>query len=165
MNCWPPKASVKLYWQVSACPCGAFSATQTYRHQAANVSKKKTAKAVVTKTDVKACPHMLECLDARVLRHACGFDFKRQSCPLVSMPKAMGLIEVSLELSSSADVQGNAMRPAAQHFGVAQFQGDYINTLLFQKLDESRLISIDHDQIRIDAECIHVDPVAPDAFG
>ena len=31
------------------------------------------------------------------------------------------LIEVSLERSSSADVQGNAMKPTAQHFGVPQF--------------------------------------------
>ena len=36
------------------------------------------------------------------------------------------LIEVSLELPPSADVQGNAMRPAGQHLGVTQFQGDYI---------------------------------------
>ena len=89
---------------------------------------------------------------------------KRQSCPLVSMPKAMRLIEVSLERSSSADVQGNAMGPTPQHFGVPQFQGDYVKTLLLQKFYESRLISSDHDQIRIDAECIHVDPVTPNAF-
>src|SRR6266446_2728454 len=59
MNCWPPKTSVKLYWQVSACPCGAFSATHTYRLQAANVSKKKTAKPVA-KIGVRTSPRMLE---------------------------------------------------------------------------------------------------------
>ena len=57
------------------------------------------------------------------------------------------------------------MEPAAQHFGVPQFQGDYIKTLLLQKLYERRLISIDHDQIRIDAECIHIDPVTANALG
>ena len=57
------------------------------------------------------------------------------------------------------------MRPTTQHLGVAQFQGDYIKPLLFQKLDQSRLISIDYDQIRTDAECVHVDPVTPNAFG
>jgi hypothetical protein len=75
------------------------------------------------------------------------------------------LIEVSLELPPSADVQGNAMRPAGQHLGVTQFQGDYIEPVLFQEPDESRLVSINYDQIRADAECIHVDPVAPHAFG
>jgi hypothetical protein len=39
----------------------------------------------------------------------------------MSMAKAVCLIEVSLERSSSADVQGNAMEPTAQHFGVPQF--------------------------------------------
>ena len=57
------------------------------------------------------------------------------------------------------------MEPTAQHFGVPQFQRDYIKTLLLQKFYESRLISIDHDQIRTDAECIHIDPVTANAFG
>jgi hypothetical protein len=42
------------------------------------------------------------------------------------------LIEVSLERSSSSDVQGNAMGPAPQHFGVPQFYADYIKSLLLQ---------------------------------
>ena len=76
----------------------------------------------------------------------------------------MWLIEVSLERSRSADVQCNAMGPAAQHFGVAQFERNYIKTLLLQKFYEGRLISVDHDQIRIDAERIHIDPIAANAF-
>ena len=42
------------------------------------------------------------------------------------------LIEVSLERSSSSDVQGNAMGPAPQHFGVPQFYADYVKSLLLQ---------------------------------
>jgi len=45
------------------------------------------------------------------------------------------LTEVAIEPSRSANIQGNAMRPTAQHLGVAQFQGDYVKPLLFQKLD------------------------------
>ena len=37
--------------------------------------------------------------------------------------------------------------------------------MLLEELDERRLVSIDDDQIRIDAERIHIDPVATDAFG
>jgi hypothetical protein len=48
----------------------------------------------------------------------------------LSMAKVLRLIEVSLQRSSSADVQGNAMGPTAQQFGVAQLQRDYIKTLL-----------------------------------
>ena len=44
----------------------------------------------------------------------------------------MCLTEVSLELSVSADVKRNAMRPATQHFRVAQSQRNDIKTLLFQ---------------------------------
>ena len=40
------------------------------------------------------------------------------------------------------------MGPAAQHLGVPQLEGDDIETLLLQELDQGRLISIDHDQIR-----------------
>ena len=57
------------------------------------------------------------------------------------------------------------MGSTAQQFGVPQFQGDYIKTLLLQEFYERRLISIDHDQIGIDAECIHVNPVTANAFG
>jgi hypothetical protein len=80
------------------------------------------------------------------------------------MAKAVCLIEVSLERSSSADVQGDAMEPTTHHLGVPQFQGDYIKTLLLQKSYERRLIPIDHDQIRVDAECIHIDPVTANGF-
>ena len=48
----------------------------------------------------------------------------------------MRLMEVSLELSVSADVKRNAMRPTTQHLRVAQFQRNYIKTLLFQQLDQ-----------------------------
>jgi hypothetical protein len=81
------------------------------------------------------------------------------------MAKSQGLIEVSLERSSSADIQGNAMGPAAHHFGVTKFQRDYIKALLFQEFYESGLITINHDQIRIDAECIHVDPISANRLG
>jgi len=58
-------------------------------------------------------------------------DFKRESCPLAIIQDAPRLIEISLERSDSADVQSNAMGPTAQHFGVPQFQGDYIKPLFF----------------------------------
>jgi hypothetical protein len=57
------------------------------------------------------------------------------------------------------------MEPATQHFGVPQLQADYIQTPLLQEPDQSRLILIDHDQIRADAEQIHIDPVAANALG
>jgi hypothetical protein len=91
--------------------------------------------------------------------------FKRQFVRWLSIGKAACLIEVSLQRSSPADVQGNAMGPAAHQFGVPQFQGDYIETMLFQESYQTRLISIDHDQARSDAECIHIDPVTTNAFG
>jgi hypothetical protein len=56
------------------------------------------------------------------------------------------------------------MEPTTHHLGVPQFQGDYIKTLLLQKSYERRLIPIDHDQIRVDAECIHIDPVTTNGF-
>ncbi len=65
----------------------------------------------------------------------------------------------------SADVQGHAMESAAQHLGVPQLERDDVEPVLLQKPDEGGLISIDHHQIRIDAERIHVDPVAADASG
>jgi hypothetical protein len=39
----------------------------------------------------------------------------------LGIAKAGCLIKVPLERSSSADVQGYAMEPTAQHFGVPQF--------------------------------------------
>jgi hypothetical protein len=77
----------------------------------------------------------------------------------------LSLIEVSLQHSGPADVQGHAMGPTAHHFGVPNFQGDDIKTLFLQQSYESRLIPVDHDQIRTNAECIHIDPVTANAFG
>src|SRR5689334_19541546 len=56
-------------------------------------------------------------------------------------------LEVPLECSGSADVQGDAMEPAAQQPGMAQRQGDDIETVLLQQCDESRLTAIDDDYI------------------
>ena len=56
------------------------------------------------------------------------------------------------------------MEAASQHFGVPQLEPDDINTLLFQQLDQSRLVLINHDQIRADAEQVHVDPFATNAL-
>src|SRR5258708_5099563 len=81
------------------------------------------------------------------------------------LQKLLPLIEVSLERSSPADVQGDAMEPTAHHLEMPKFQRDYIEPLPLQEFYESRLIPVDHDHIRIDAECIHIDPVAADAFG
>src|SRR5262245_6756886 len=75
------------------------------------------------------------------------------------------LVEVSLERSGSSHVEGHAVEPTTQHFGVAQLYGDDVEPFLLQQLYERRLITIDHDQVRTDAECIHVDPVTPDGFG
>jgi hypothetical protein len=47
---------------------------------------------------------------------------------------------------------------------VPQFQGYHINAFPLEKSYECLLISIDHGQVRIDAEYIHIDPIAADAF-
>jgi hypothetical protein len=57
------------------------------------------------------------------------------------------------------------MESTTQHFRVPQLQWDDIKTVRFQKFDERRLISIDHDQIRINAKHIHIDPIAANALG
>ena len=57
------------------------------------------------------------------------------------------------------------MKSAAQHLGVPQLQADNIKTLFLQESDQTRLVLIDYDQTRIDAEDIHIDPVATDALG
>jgi hypothetical protein len=57
------------------------------------------------------------------------------------------------------------MGPAPQQFGVPQFQRDYIKPTFLQKFYQSWLISINHDQVWIDAECIHIDLVTANAFG
>ena len=53
------------------------------------------------------------------------------------------------------------MKSTTQHLGVPQLQADYIQTVLLQELDQSCLIFIDYDQIRIDAQDILIDPVLP----
>jgi hypothetical protein len=46
------------------------------------------------------------------------------------------------------------MGPTARHFEVPQ--GSH-QALFFYELYQTRLIAINYDQIRIDAECIHVE--------
>ena len=65
----------------------------------------------------------------------------------LSIATAGCLIEVPLERSLAADVQGNAMEATTHHFGMTQVQGDDIETLLLQEFDQTRLVFIDHDQI------------------
>ena len=78
--------------------------------------------------------------------------------PHLSISKSGHSIEVSLHRSLSAGIQGNAMKPATQHFGVSQFQGNHIQTMFLQELDQGCLVPVDHDKVRIDAEQIHIDP-------
>ena len=47
-----------------------------------------------------------------------GYASNIKSVRWLSMRKALRLVKVSLERSSSADVQGDAMEPPAQHFGM-----------------------------------------------
>src|SRR5471032_1278166 len=96
-----PTTSIKVYWQVSARPCGTFSAAQRYCLQATNVSEKKAATAV-TKIAAKTRPHMHVSLDSQVLRDSqilrepwvstSNIKVAHQS----SMTKVLRLIEVSL---------------------------------------------------------------------
>jgi hypothetical protein len=74
-------------------------------------------------------------------------------------------VEVLLESSGPANVQGGAMETTPQHPGVSQLEPDDINTLLLQQLDQSRLVPIHHDQVRVDAEQVHIDPLAANAPG
>src|SRR3974377_1634095 len=71
--------------------------------------------------------------------------------------------EVSLQRSSSADVQRHAMESTAQHLGVPELKRDDIEALLLQEPDQSGLVCIDHDQIGIESEQIHIDPIAANA--
>ena len=57
------------------------------------------------------------------------------------------------------------MGSAAQQLGMPQFQWDDVKAMLLEKPDERGLVSIDDDQIRIDAKRIHIDPIATDALG
>ena len=77
----------------------------------------------------------------------------------------MRLIEVSLQRPSSADVQRHAMESTTQHLGVPKLKRDDIEAVLLQEPDQSGLVSIGHDQIGIDAEQIHIDPIAANALG
>ena len=56
------------------------------------------------------------------------------------------------------------MEPTAQHLGVPQLQRNDIYAVPLEDLDQHLLVSISHDQIRTDAEDIHVDPLAADAL-
>ena len=57
------------------------------------------------------------------------------------------------------------MGSTAQQLGMPQFQWDDVKTVLLEKLDEGGLVSVDDNQIGTDTECIHIDPIATDAFG
>jgi hypothetical protein len=57
------------------------------------------------------------------------------------------------------------MGSAAQQLGMPQFQWDDVKAVLLEKLDERALVSVDDNQIRIDAERVHIDPIATNAFG
>src|SRR6516164_4238116 len=57
------------------------------------------------------------------------------------------------------------MGSAAQQLGMPQFQWDDVKAVLLDKLDERGLVSVDDDQIRIDAKRVHIDPIATYAPG
>src|SRR6516164_11665547 len=57
------------------------------------------------------------------------------------------------------------MGSAAQQLGMPQFQWDDVKAVLLEKLDERGLVPVDDNQIRINAERVHIDPIATDAFG
>src|SRR6516164_484679 len=57
------------------------------------------------------------------------------------------------------------MGAAAQQLRMPQFQCDDVKALLLEKLDERGLALVDDNQIRINAERVHIDPIATDAFG
>ena len=73
-------------------------------------------------------------------------------------------VEISLECSCPADIQGDAMKPATQHFGMPQLERDDIYALLLQQLDQCRLVLSTTDQVRVDAEQVHIDPLAANAL-
>src|SRR6516162_10062877 len=56
------------------------------------------------------------------------------------------------------------MGSAAQQLGMPQSQWDDVKAALLEKLDERRLVSVDDNQIRANAERVHVDPIAADAI-
>ena len=93
---------------------------KTSREARTRSSDKSRSRLVLTCSQVQA-PELSETFSIE-------FKYKLSA---VEHHETNGLIEISLERASSADVQGNAMRPPAQHLGVPQFQGDYIKSLLF----------------------------------
>ena len=66
------------------------------------------------------------CLDQRTI-----IGSSRSRSPLEHGEGAV-LVEVSLERASSSHVQGNAMGPAPEHFGVTQFYSDDVEPFLLQ---------------------------------
>src|SRR6476659_7382817 len=57
------------------------------------------------------------------------------------------------------------MGSAAQQLGMPQSQRDHVKAVLLKKFDERELVSVDDDEIRINAERVHIDPIATDASG
>ena len=124
---------------MSTCLRRAFQATQRFRLHATNVSTEKITRTVEKIVAAINFSHMIL---TSIAKFVSSLGSAIAGC----------LIKVSLERSSSADVQGYAMEPTAQHFGVSQFQRNYLKTLFLHKFDQGRLVVIDHDQIRINAE-------------
>jgi len=124
---------------VSTCLRRAFPATQRFRLHATNVSTEKITRTVENKV---AAINFSNMILTSIVKFVSSLGIAKAGCS----------IKVPLERSSSADVQGYAMEPTAQHFGVSQFQGDDIKTLFLHKFDQGRLVLIDHDHIRINAE-------------
>ena len=100
---------------------------------------------------MSSCPGTI-CAAQRYRLHATYVSKKKTTKTVDRIIKSGCSIEVSLESSSPADVQSNAMVPTAQHFGVPQLQVDYVKTLLLEESDQCRLIRIDHNKIRVNAE-------------
>ena len=154
----PSNTSVKLHLQVSAWSWTIFAA-QMYRLQATTASKKKSTKTVATTIDVNTCPHALANLDAQVLKHDCILTSNVKVVRSRSY-RTHRAIEISLR-SGSADVQRDAMGSPPN---ILECRKDYIKPPVFLRAVYTRLIAIKHDQIRIDAKCIHVDAIATCAF-
>jgi hypothetical protein len=57
------------------------------------------------------------------------------------------------------------MWSSAQQLGMPQFQWDDFKAVLLEQLDERWLIAVHDNQIRIDAEGVHIDPIAAYAPG
>ena len=57
------------------------------------------------------------------------------------------------------------MKSTTRHIQMTRIQTNYIEPMPLHKLDQARLISIGHDQIRTGTEQIHAVPRAADALG